>query len=244
MKKLLILPLLFTVELFSENLLKDLQENGIIIKQNGKTIHVKREKNKLCTKENLAPKPLFGGDYAGAKVPDVCKKIFVTHVGVLQPMKLIKGVQTVGEVEVLKQIKAFEKEPSKYLLIDARTERWFKQMTIPTAVNAPFNQLNYDEDLDEDDFKTPNEYQEYQKNYKKFFKQFGIVQTKEGLDFSKAKTLLLFCNGSWCSQSPHAIMSLVNLGYPVEKLLWYRGGLQDWLIYDFTVSKKSIKEIK
>ena len=60
----------------------------------------------------------------------------------------------------------------------------------------------------------------------------------------KAKTLLLFCNGSWCSQSPNAIMSLVNLGYPLEKLLWYRGGMQDWLIYDFTVSKKSIKDIK
>ena len=244
MKKLLILPLLFTLELFSENLLKDLQDNGITIKEDGKTIHVKREQNKLCTKENLAPKPLFGGDYAGEDVPSVCKKSFVTHVGVLQPMHLIKGVKTVGEVELLEHIKSSEKEPSKYLLVDARTERWFNQMTIPTAMNIPFNSINYDEDLDEDDFNTSKEYQNYQNHYKKFFKQFGIVQTKEGLDFSKSKTLLLFCNGSWCSQSPNAIMSLVNLGYPLEKLLWYRGGMQDWLIYDFTVSKKSIKDIK
>ena len=244
MKKLLILPLLLTLELFSENLLKDLQENGVIIKQNGKTIHIKREKNSLCKKEHLDPEHLFGGDYAGDKVPNPCQKSFVTHVGVLQPMNLMEGIKTVGEVEVLMQMKAAAKEPSSYLLVDARTARWFNQITIPTAVNVPFNKLKYDEDLDEDDFKTPKEYQEYQQNYKKFFKEFGIAETKDGLDFSKAKTLLLFCNGSWCSQSPSAIIALINLGYPLEKLLWYRGGLQDWLIYDFTVIKNLVKNKK
>ncbi len=243
MRKILIYYLLFTIALLAENFLKNLQDNGIIVTKEGKSIHVKRQKNKLCTKEYLAPEPLFGSKYAGEDVPTVCKKSFVTHVGVIQPMHLIEGVKTVGEVEVLEHIKASEKEPSKYLLIDARAKQWFNQMTIPTAVNVPFNKINYDVDLEEDDFKTHKEFQEYQKNYKEIFKLFGIKETKEGLDFSKAKTLLLFCNGSWCSQSPNAIMSLVNIGYPTKKLLWYRGGMQDWLIYNFTVSKREIKDI-
>jgi rhodanese-related sulfurtransferase len=71
------------------------------------------------------------------------------------------------------------------------------------------------------------------------FKLLNIKETKKKLDFSEVKSLILFCNGSWCSQSPRAIFKLLNMGYPKEKLLWYRGGLQDWLIYDFTVENPS-----
>ena len=45
---------------------------------------------------------------------------------------------------------------------------------------------------------------------------------------------LLFCNGIWCVQSRLAIEKLIKMGYPREKLLWYRGGLQDWLALGFT----------
>ena len=71
------------------------------------------------------------------------------------------------------------------------------------------------------------------------FEVLHINEDKKGLNFEKAPIIILFCNGSWCSQSPNAIMALMNMGYPKEKLLWYRGGLQDWLIYDFTVEKPS-----
>ncbi len=237
MKKIVITLILSASILLGENFLKELQENGIIVKKDGKTIHIKREKNNQCTKKNLQPEPLFGGDYAHETVPKVCKKSFVTHVGVLQPMTLLEGLKTVGEVEVLQHIEASYKEPSKYLLIDARTPKWYHQMTIPTAINLPFNTLAYDEDVDEDDFPTQDKYEEYIKNYKTMFKTLNIKQSKKGLDFTNAPTLVLFCNGSWCSQSPNAIRTLINLGYPKEKLQWYRGGLQDWLIYDFTVIK-------
>jgi rhodanese-related sulfurtransferase len=152
-------------------------------------------------------------------------------------MHLTKKLETVGEVEVLEHILAASKKPKEYIVVDARTEQWYKQMTIPTAINLPFNQLQYDEDLEEDDFDTPSAYQTYQANYKHLFKLLNIKESKKGLDFSEAKNALLFCNGSWCSQSPKAIRSLINIGYPIEKLRWYRGGLQDWLIYDFTVEK-------
>jgi len=120
-------------------------------------------------------------------------------------------------------------------LVDARTKQWYDQMTIPTSVNLPFNEINYEEDKDEDDFENEDAFEEYEEQYKKMFKILNIKETKKGLDFSQAKSALFFCNGSWCSQSPNAIFKLINLGYPPEKLLWYRGGIQDWLIYDFTI---------
>jgi len=224
--------------LLSDNLLSQVQQNGLtIVDKDGKKIKIERNKNRICTKENLTPKMLWGGNYAGRRVADLCKKTFVTHVGTLQPMRLGKDIQTVGELEVLVHIKKAQDNPMGYLLIDARREKWFEQMTIPTSVNLPYNEINYEEEKSEDDFDSEDDYEEYQDKYNRMFKLLNIKKTKSGLDFSKAKSVILFCNGSWCSQSPRAIYKLLNMGYPKEKLLWYRGGLQDWLIYDFTIEK-------
>jgi rhodanese-related sulfurtransferase len=40
---------------------------------------------------------------------------------------------------------------------------------------------------------------------------------------------IFFCNGPQCGQSPTAIRALLEAGYPREKILYYRGGLHDWL---------------
>jgi len=238
MKNILALLLLLSVGLFSGNILSEVQKNGLtIVNKKGEKVLIHREKHPLCTKDNINPESLFGDDYAGRRVADLCKKTFVTQVGVLQAMTLSAKIKTVGELELLAHIKKAQEKPNEYMLIDARTEQWYDQMTIPTSVNLPFNEINYEEDKDEDDFKTEDAYEVYVEQYQKMFNLLNIKETKEGLDFSKAKTLLLFCNGSWCSQSPKAIFKLMNIGYPEEKLLWYRGGLQDWLIYDFTTEK-------
>jgi rhodanese-related sulfurtransferase len=222
--------------LSAENRLNDVQKNGLtIVNTYGKKVKIDRKKNMQCTKNNLTPKALFGGSYAGEKVSDVCKKTFVTHVGVLQPMTLGKEIQTVGELELLAHIDEAQNEPEKYVLIDARSVPWFEQMTIPTSVNLPVNEITYDEEKEKDDFENEDAFEEYIDQYEKMFEILNIKKTKKGLDFSSVKSALLYCNGSWCSQSPKAIFKLVNMGYPKEKLLWYRGGLQDWLIYDFPV---------
>ncbi len=70
--------------------------------------------------------------------------------------------------------------------------------------------------------------------------RFGVMQTEEGdLDFSQAKTLVLFCNGLWCGQSHANIRTLLRAGYPPEKLKWYRGGMQDWAVAGLTIVKPS-----
>lgn len=40
---------------------------------------------------------------------------------------------------------------------------------------------------------------------------------------------IYFCNGPQCPQSPTAIHMLLDEGLPVEKVLYYRGGVHDWV---------------
>ena len=40
---------------------------------------------------------------------------------------------------------------------------------------------------------------------------------------------ILFCNGPQCPQTPDALRSLADDGYPLERLAYYRGGLHDWI---------------
>jgi len=236
MNQLLLISIILSTLLFAENILSEVQKNGLTITQeDNTTLTITRIKHILCTEHHITPDSLFGDNYAGRRVPDVCKKSFVTKVGVLQPMTLSKHIETVGELEVLVHIKKANISPETHILIDARTPQWYKQMTIPTSINLSFNTINYTEDLDEDDFQNKTDYLKYKEDYINMFKILNIKKTNDGLDFSQAKSAVFYCNGSWCSQSPKAIMKLINIGYPQEKLLWYRGGLQDWVIYDFTV---------
>jgi rhodanese-related sulfurtransferase len=40
---------------------------------------------------------------------------------------------------------------------------------------------------------------------------------------------VLFCNGPQCSATPQAIAALLEAGHPPEMLLYYRGGIHDWV---------------
>jgi rhodanese-related sulfurtransferase len=40
---------------------------------------------------------------------------------------------------------------------------------------------------------------------------------------------VFFCNGPQCAATPDAIHALLAAGYPAESILYYRGGMHDWL---------------
>ena len=65
--------------------------------------------------------------------------------------------------------------------------------------------------------------------------KFGAISIEGLWDFSVARTLVLFCNGPWCGQSPSNIKTLLRFGYPANKLKWYRGGMQSWESLGLTV---------
>lgn len=43
----------------------------------------------------------------------------------------------------------------------------------------------------------------------------------------------MFCNGPQCPQSPDSVRSLLDAGYPADRLAYYRGGLHDWTTLGF-----------
>jgi rhodanese-related sulfurtransferase len=143
----------------------------------------------------------------------------------IQPSQIGSGVETIGELEVIEYVKRMAEGDDSILLIDSRTPDWVAKGTIPGAVNLPWTRLNPAKGAD------PISIGEI------FVGKFG-VQELEGLwDFREAKTLVMFCNGMWCGQSPNNIRNLLRFGYPAEKLKWYRGGMQDWEILGLSTSK-------
>jgi rhodanese-related sulfurtransferase len=150
----------------------------------------------------------------------------------VQPMTAVPGVDTIGELEMLEYLQRSSQGDESILVIDSRTPDWVMRGTIPGSVNIPWNQINIDT---AGTFETPAE-AEGLKHI--LADEFDAKLGEDGKwDFSDAKTLVLFCNGIWCPQSTANIKTLVEYGYPVHKLKWYRGGMQDWLSVGLTTVK-------
>ena len=143
----------------------------------------------------------------------------------IQPFKLAPGVETIGEIELIAYVDRMASGDDSIVLIDSRTPDWVAKGTIPGAVNVPWTRLNPAKGAD------PISIGELLTG------EFGASELEGLWDFSKAKTLVLFCNGMWCGQSPNNITNLLRFGYPAHKLKWYRGGMQDWEILGLTTVK-------
>ena len=224
--KLLLTSILLTSISLAGN--KGFEYSGIMVKDTSKNkvanIVVKRDIDPVCKQVPINNTMLWEGSYAHTKVPDACKFTFVVTPGKLLPMHLDEDLETYGELEVLAFIKEMQNN-DKMLLIDSRKKPWFDYRTIPGSINMPFHYFK-----EKDSFEFQFEYG---------LKHMGVFIEKDGeFDFSDAKTLVLFCNGPWCSQSPAMIYALLDIGYPAEKLKWYRGGMQDWLSAGMTSTRK------
>ncbi|MBU1667636.1 rhodanese-like domain-containing protein [bacterium] len=227
MIKQILLTLLCFTYAFSESNSTILQDNTVEAQyrtQNGKIqeINIGRNLDIKCKQVPIANGSFWSDMYASQEVPDVCKATFVTTSGQLSPMKIHDDVETFGELEVLDFIEEMQ-EDENMLLIDTRKPLWYKYRTIPTAINIPFEYI-----LKPTHFK---------KEFKAAFKRLGVQESKKSYDFSQAKTIVLFCNASWCGQSPAMINSLISFGYPAKKIKWYRGGMASWLGLNMTSTK-------
>jgi rhodanese-related sulfurtransferase len=130
------------------------------------------------------------------------------------PFQVAANVKVVGELELFDFLRNKSRK-GKGILVDGRLPAWYAKATIPSAVNLPFPL--FDNNID-----TPI--------IKRILVILGADQINHSQwDFSEAKELLVFGNGIWGIQAIHAIQNLLALGYPAEKIYWYRGGLQDWL---------------
>lgn len=125
----------------------------------------------------------------------------------IQPMTPAEGVTTIGELELIEML-----QDPEAVVIDSRTRDWFEGGTIPGAISIPYTYI-FDE-----------------------LGQLGCEPDFAGWDCSEAKRVALFCNGIWCGQSPTAIRTMIEAGYPAERIAYYRGGMQGWRLLGLTVS--------
>ncbi|RXK07826.1 rhodanese-like domain-containing protein [Halarcobacter bivalviorum] len=202
----------------------NLRGEGVDITYNEKEFTIKRMHDEECKTINGAdPKNIWSGNYAKEGLPQKCVKSFVTTVGKITPMKINDTIKTIGEIEVIEFIKKAQ-DREDMLLIDARLPDWFLQMTIPTAENIPFTYF--------DKSKYPDDFYDV-------LEMIGVKEVSAGkYDFTDAKELLLFCNGAWCPQSTFAIENLIKIGYPQEKISWYRGGMYSWKMLNLTTTSE------
>lgn len=124
----------------------------------------------------------------------------------IQPMTPAPGVTTIGELELLDLL-----TDPEAMVIDSRTRDWFEGGTIPGSVNIPYNEIG------------------------DRLAELGCEADFDGWDCSNARKVALFCNGLWCGQSPSAIRVMLSLGYPADKIHYYRGGMQVWRLLGLTV---------
>lgn len=183
-----------------------------------KTVNIQRRPDAVCAKVNGGdPENIWGGDYAKADLPSPCKKTFLTTMGKLTPMNMEEGIETYGELEVIDFIQKNSNNPEA-LLVDARMEPWYKKGTIPTAINISFKKFDPKNKID----------------FEFVLDTIGVEKEGKTYNFENAKTLLLFCNGAWCPQSSWAMENLRSIGYPKEKLKWYRAGMYGWTLVNLT----------
>jgi len=124
----------------------------------------------------------------------------------------IKGVTTLGELEVLDFIEKL-KEKKGRLLIDVRENKLYDKETIPGAINLPFSML-----------KNGSKYQA------EVLRLLGAKQknSKEKWTFKRAQRLLIFGASATTPEASKSLKTLLELGYPSSKLYYYRGGVSSW----------------
>jgi len=127
----------------------------------------------------------------------------------IQPIKIEK-VETVGELEVLSFIDEVKRKRDG-LLIDVRKNSKYKEETIPSAINLPYEMLT--------------ESSPYQKEV---LKSLGAKKIKRGWLFKNPQKLLIFGESSFSPEASKAVKKLIKLGYPTNKILYYRGGIVSW----------------
>ncbi|MGD8678692.1 MAG: rhodanese-like domain-containing protein, partial [Chromatiales bacterium] len=187
----------------------DLQK--LDFKHDGKSYTIMRNQDQKNTiNENFAK--------TSRKCPPFC----------IQPIVLAPGVETLGEVEMIHYVKKMS-EGENILVVDSRTPDWVERGTIPGAKNIPWTKLNPAKGATTEgiiEVMTKEFGAKLAEGADAFTVDEAVAEgnASKAFDYSQAKTLVMFCNGMWCGQSPNNILNLLKFGYPAEKLKWYRGG--------------------
>ncbi len=124
----------------------------------------------------------------------------------IQPMSPAPGVTTIGELEMIAAL-----QDPEVIVTDSRVRADYLGGTIPGAVHLPYTEVADRLDV------------------------LGCEVDFDGFDCTNARSVVLFCNGPWCGQSPTAIRRMIEAGFPAERISYYRGGMQVWRMLGLSV---------
>ena len=128
--------------------------------------------------------------------------------GWIQAMIPVPGVTPVGEIEILNAM-----NDRDALLVDMREPMDRANGTIEGSVSIVYtevaNRLN----------------------------ELGCTKADGKWECSKARKVFAFCNGPVCPQSPTAIVAMTRVGFPADRIYYYRGGMLDWAALGFPIVK-------
>ena len=127
----------------------------------------------------------------------------------IQPMN-IKGVKTLGELETLEFIKSLN-DKGNSIVLDIRESKYYREGTIPGALNLPLDMLQADS-----------------KYFNDVITILGIKKVDKKWQFKEVLDLLIFDDGITDNKASKAIKSLLKLSYPSDKIFYYRGGFSSW----------------
>ena len=111
----------------------------------------------------------------------------------------MEGVTPVGELEVINALQS-----ANYIVVDTRTSVTQYGGTIPGSISVPFDEIT--EQLD----------------------ALGCIGSIAKWNCMEAYNVVLYCNGPNCGQSPRAMAAMVEVGFPSDKIFYYRGGMLAW----------------
>lgn len=135
----------------------------------------------------------------------------------VQPMQAAPGGQTLGALEVIGFLRAKVATDAGRVL-DVRLPAEFAAAHLPGAINVPLATLAAENPYRDD-----------------ILQALGASKTAAGLDFSAAPLLVIYASGPGNDLAANGVRALVEAGYPVDKVMYFRGGLQEWQQFGLTV---------
>jgi rhodanese-related sulfurtransferase len=170
------------------------------------------------------------------KLPDSLKCCPPACIG---PVNQDLGVSVVDELDIFTFMEC-DLALGHGVLVDSRTCDVHAKGTIPGSMNIPYTVFHLDPDAPElgralqklgAKLREQGDIELHDADHKSSVKQ---LSNNDIWDFSTVKDIVLWCNGPLGQQSSMAIKGLQKLGYPVEKIRHYRGGMQLWRAFDLT----------
>lgn len=137
----------------------------------------------------------------------------------LSPMSAAEGVTTIGELDVM-SFMTEQVAAGSGLILDARMPEQRAVGFIPASVSVPVPTMAADNPYRVD-----------------ILRALGAKTAAGVSNFSGAVELVIFDAGPGTTDAQRLISTLLDSGYPAEKVKYYRGGMQIWTALGLTTQE-------